>query len=176
MRGLIVGHSQETSDKITELPTTSGKRNPEDLCGRNGKIQSDRNKGSITKTGAIAENQEKFILRSTRSKTADQAQEVTDTNSHLPVITGKIKPGAQSGETGYVPSTGNQGSSIGEGLAQVKPVLIPTEVISESDEPETGAAAEKQINLRSRMTRPKTASQAQETIEHSKFSKFKPGK
>ena len=56
MRALIAGHSQETIDKISELPTTSGKRNPEDLSGRNGKIQSDENKGSITKTGEIAEN------------------------------------------------------------------------------------------------------------------------
>eukprot|EP00957_Ditylum_brightwellii_P156738 11929905-Ditylum_brightwellii.AAC.1 len=75
MRALIVSHSQETSDKITELPTTSGKRNSEDLSGRNGKIRSDGNKGSITKTGVIAENQEKFIPRLTRSKTAVQAQE-----------------------------------------------------------------------------------------------------
>eukprot|EP00957_Ditylum_brightwellii_P126167 9618629-Ditylum_brightwellii.AAC.2 len=126
MRTLIVGHSQKTRDKNTELPTTSGKQNPEDLWGRNRKIQSDENKGSITKTGAITENQEKFIPRLTRSKTADQAQEVPDTNSHLPAISGKIKPGAQSGETGYVPSAGNQGSSIGEGLAKVKPVLIST--------------------------------------------------
>eukprot|EP00957_Ditylum_brightwellii_P093796 7142236-Ditylum_brightwellii.AAC.1 len=150
MRALIAGHSQETSDKITELPNMSGKRNLEDLSGRNG--QGDANKGTF------------------------QAQEVTDTNILLPAITGKIKPGAQNNETGYVPSAGNQGSSIGEGLAKIKPVLISTGVISETDEPEAGATAEKQINLRSRMMISKTESQAQEASEHSKFSKFKPGK
>eukprot|EP00957_Ditylum_brightwellii_P088861 6766362-Ditylum_brightwellii.AAC.1 len=84
-----------------------GKQNPEDMSGRNG--QSDRNKGSATKTGLIAEKQEKFILRLTRSKTAVQAQEATETNILLPAITGKIKLGVQKDETRDAPSAGNQG-------------------------------------------------------------------
>eukprot|EP00957_Ditylum_brightwellii_P112028 8542717-Ditylum_brightwellii.AAC.1 len=73
------------------------------------------------KKGAIAENQEKFIWRLTRSKTADQAQEVTDTISHPFAKSGILKPVDQSGENGYVPSNGNQGSIIRKGHTKEKP-------------------------------------------------------
>eukprot|EP00957_Ditylum_brightwellii_P174154 13259321-Ditylum_brightwellii.AAC.1 len=34
--GELVRHSQEISDKITEVPNKPGKWNPEDMSGRNG--------------------------------------------------------------------------------------------------------------------------------------------
>eukprot|EP00957_Ditylum_brightwellii_P137686 10496678-Ditylum_brightwellii.AAC.1 len=33
--GELVCHSQETSDKLTEVPNMPGKQNPEDMSGRN---------------------------------------------------------------------------------------------------------------------------------------------
>eukprot|EP00957_Ditylum_brightwellii_P084176 6399530-Ditylum_brightwellii.AAC.1 len=76
--------NQKMVEQITDLTTTSGRRKLEEQSGGIRKIQSDGNQGSVTiQNGTIAVNQEKFIPRLTRSKTAEQAQQAPD-NHTLP--------------------------------------------------------------------------------------------
>eukprot|EP00957_Ditylum_brightwellii_P084249 6405960-Ditylum_brightwellii.AAC.1 len=122
---------------ITDLITTSVRCRLEEQSGRIGKIRSDGNQGSITiQNGTIAVNQEKFIPRLTRSKTADQALQASD-NLTLPTN----KP------------------------CEGKPVLIPIGLIMEAVEPDD-LIPENQKKLVSRMMRASIAGHSQKTCDN----------
>eukprot|EP00957_Ditylum_brightwellii_P124364 9479034-Ditylum_brightwellii.AAC.1 len=106
--------------------------------------------------------------RMTRTKTDGQAQEVTDNTTHPIAKSGKRRPEEQSDVIGSDLIDGSQGSIIKKGITKENPVLITTGAKSELVKPKNGTITENQKKLMLRMTRAKTAGQAQDVTDYIK--------